>query len=403
MTDPSPLPHLPAASLKDPATRAISAGRSASGRALAPAIWASTTWESTSLDDAHARAISARGPEFYSRYGNPSVRDFEAAIADLEGAESALAFGSGMGAVASVVLALCSTGDHIVAQRQLYAGTLSFLQGPCARLGIEVTFVDGFAPGAFEAAIRPGRTMLAIAETPSNPRLDIVNLATFGALHGPITMVDSTFATPLGQQPLAYGVDLVMHSATKGIAGHNDATLGVIAGEAELINEIWSYGVLHGAAASPYDAVNALRGIRTLAVRVAQQSASALELATALSTHPAVNAVHYPGLSTHQHHDLASHQMHHFGSVLSIEVEGGRDRVRSVCEQLRLCRLATSLGGPETLVCHPATTTHAGLNPEEQVANGVTESMLRISVGLESPSDLLADLSHALTHAAAPG
>jgi cystathionine beta-lyase/cystathionine gamma-synthase len=304
-----------------------------------------------------------------------------------------------MGAIASVVLALCSAGDHIVAQRQLYAGTLSFLQGPCARLGIDVTFVDGFAPGAFEAAIRPGRTMLVIAETPSNPRLDIVDLATFGAISGPFTMVDSTFATPLGQQPLAYGVDLVMHSATKGIAGHNDATLGVVAGEAELIDEIWSYGVLHGAAASPYDAVNALRGIRTLAVRVAQQAASAGELATALSTHPALSAVHYPGLSTHPHHDLAERQMRHFGSVLSIEVHGGRDRVRSVFEHLRLCRLATSLGGPETLVCHPATTTHAGLNPAEQESNGVSESMIRISVGLESPSDLLADLSQALTQA----
>ena len=396
MTDPTPSTDLSADRHDRPATRAIRAGRAASGRALAPAIWASTTWESLSLDDAHARAISSRGPEFYSRYGNPSVRDFEAAIADLEGAEAALAFGSGMGAIASVVLALCSTGDHIVAQRQLYSGTLSFLQGPCARLGIEVTLVDGFAPGAFEAAIRPGRTMLVIAETPSNPRLDIVDLTAFGAITGPFTMVDSTFATPLGQQPLSSGVDLVMHSATKGIAGHNDATLGVIAGEADLINEIWSYGVLHGAAASPYDAVNALRGIRTMAVRVAQQSASAFELAAGLSGQRAVTAVHYPGLDSHPHHDLAALQMQHFGSVLAIEIDGGRDRVRSVFEHLGLCRLATSLGGPETLVCHPATTTHVGLSVEDQVANGVSDSMIRISVGLESATDLLADLTQAL-------
>ncbi len=396
MTDPTSVPDPAADSPDGFATRAIRAGRAASGRALAPAIWASTTWESESLEDAHLRAISARGPEFYSRYGNPSVRDFESAIADLEGAEAALAFASGMGAIASVVLALCSAGDHIVAQRQLYAGTLSFLQGPCARLGIEVTFVDGFAPGAFGEAIRPGRTMLVIAETPSNPRLDIVDLGAFGAINGPFTMVDSTFATPLGQQPLRHGVDLVMHSATKGIAGHNDATLGVIAGEAELINEIWSYGVLHGAAASPYDAVNALRGIKTLAVRVAQQSHSATEIAATLCSHPALSAVYYPGLASHPHHDLATRQMNHFGSVLSVEVRGGRDQVRTVFEHLRLCRLATSLGGPETLVCHPATTTHAGLNPEEQVANGVSESMIRISVGLESAADLIADLTQAL-------
>lgn len=396
MTDPTSVPHPATDSADGPATRAIRAGRAASGRALAPAIWASTTWESESLEDAHSRATSARGPEFYSRYGNPSVRDFESAIADLEGAETALAFGSGMGAIASVVLALCSAGDHIVAQRQLYAGTLAFLQGPCARLGIEVTFVDGFAPGAFGEAIRPGRTMLVIAETPSNPRLDIVDLGSFGAISGPFTLVDSTFATPLGQQPLQHGVDIVMHSATKGIAGHNDATLGVIAGEAELIDEIWSYAVLHGAAASPYDAVNALRGIRTLAVRVAQQSQSATEIATVLSGHRVLSAVHYPGLASHPHHELASRQMHQFGSVLSVEVRGGRDQVRSVFEHLRLCRLATSLGGPETLVCHPATTTHAGLNSEEQVANGVSESMIRISVGLETSTDLIADLTQAL-------
>jgi cystathionine beta-lyase/cystathionine gamma-synthase len=396
MTDPHP-PHISApASGTQPATRAITSGRNASGRALAPAIWASTTWESESLDDAHERAISARGPEFYSRYGNPSVRDFESAIADLEGAEAALAFGSGMGAIASVVLALCSSGDHIVAQRQLYAGTLSFLQGPCARLGIEVTFVDGFAPGAFAAAIRPGRTMLVIAETPSNPRLDIVDLDAFGAISGPFTMVDSTFATPLGQQPLRHGVDLVMHSATKGIAGHNDATLGVVAGEAELINEIWSYSVLHGAAASPFDAVNAVRGLRSLAVRVAHQSASAGRIAEHLANHRALTAVHYPGLGDHPHHHLAARQMNHFGSVLSVEVRGARDQVRTVFDHLRLCRLATSLGGPETLVCHPATTTHAGLNPEDQVANGVSESMMRISVGLEATVDLIADLDQAL-------
>ncbi len=393
MTEPTPPPHAPAF---QPRTQAIRAGRAASGRALAPAIWASTTWESESLEDAHSRALAARGPEFYSRYGNPSVRDFESAIAELEGAEAALAFGSGMGAIASVVLALCSAGDHIVAQRQLYAGTLSFLQGPCARLGIDVTFVDGFAPGAFQAAVQPGRTMLVIAETPSNPRLDIVDLTAFGAISGPFTLVDSTFATPLGQQPLKYGVDLVMHSATKGIAGHNDSTLGVIAAEAELIDEIWSYSVLHGAAASPYDAVNALRGLRTLAVRVDRQSATAAELAVALSNHGSITATHYPGLISHPHHVVASQQMQHFGTVLSIEVDGGRDAVRSVFQSLQLCRLATSLGGPETLVCHPATTTHAGLSAEEQQANGVSESMIRISVGLEDVVDLKADLLGAL-------
>ena len=221
----------------------------------------------------------ARGREFYSRYSNPTVRSFEEAIAELEGADDALAFASGMGALASTVLAICSSGDHIVAQRQLYAGTIAFLQGPCQRLGIDLTLVDGVAPGAFAAAVRPGRTMLVLAETPSNPRLELVDLDELAAIRGPLTVVDSTFATPLGQQPLAHGVDLVVHSATKGIAGHNDATLGVIAGEQELLDAIWSYSVLHGATPSPFDALNALRGVRTLAVRTAHQTASAQRIA----------------------------------------------------------------------------------------------------------------------------
>ena len=205
-----------------------------------------------------------RPGDFYSRYANPTVRAFEDAVAELEGAEDALAFGSGMGAVASTVLALCSTGDHIVIQRQIYAGTIAFVQGPCARLGIEHTVVDGTRPGEFAAAVRPGRTMLVLAESPSNPRLDLVDLDDLGAVSGPFTVIDSTFATPIGQQPLRHGVDLVLHSATKGISGHNDATLGVIAGERDLLDAIWAYAVLHGASASPYDALNGLRGIRTL-------------------------------------------------------------------------------------------------------------------------------------------
>jgi cystathionine beta-lyase/cystathionine gamma-synthase len=337
-----------------------------------------------------------RGPEYYSRYGNPTVRAFEEAIAELEGAESALAFGSGMGAVATTVLALCSAGDHVVAQRQLYAGTLAFLQGPCARFGIEVTVVDGTQPGALAAAVRPGRTTLVLAETPSNPRLELVDLDELGAIQGPFTVVDSTFATPVGQQPLAHGVDLVLHSATKGIAGHNDATLGVIAGERELVDAIWAYSVLHGAAASPYDALNALRGLRTLEVRTAQQAASAQRLAEWLGTHPAVTAVHYPGLPTHPQHDLARRQMRRFGTVLSFELTGGREAVGALLDRVEIAQVATSLGGPETLVCHPATSTHVGLGPEDRAATGVTPGLVRLSVGLEDVEDLLADLDRAL-------
>ncbi len=381
---------------QQPATRAITAGRAHSRTSLAPALWASTTWESDGLADANRRATSIRAGEFYSRYSNPTVRSFEEAIAALEGADDALAFASGMGAIATVVFGLCSSGDHIVAQRQLYAGTLAFLQGPCQRMGMEITLVDATEPGAFAAAVRPGKTMLVLAETPSNPRLELVDLDELGSLRGPITVVDSTFATPLGQQPLAHGVHLSLHSATKGIAGLNDATLGVVAGEQELIDAIWAYSVLHGATASPYDALNAIRGIRTLAVRTAHQAASALRIAEVLVEEPAIAAVHYPGLVSHPQFDLAKRQMRHGGTVLAIELAGGRIAAERFIDSLQLARIATSLGGPETLVCHPATSTHASLTPAEAEAMGVSEGLVRISVGLEDTSDLVSDLTNAL-------
>jgi cystathionine beta-lyase/cystathionine gamma-synthase len=378
-----------------PATKAISAGRGKSGSSLAPALWASSTWESDGLEDSHRRATSVRHGDFYSRYSNPTVESFEDAIAELEGAESALAFASGMGAISATVLALCSTGSHIVAQHQLYAGTLSFLQGPCQRLGIDVTFVDVATPGAFTAAVQPGKTMLVIAESPSNPRLELADLEELGSIKGPFTVVDSTFATPLGQQPLAFGVDISLHSATKGIAGHNDATLGVIAGDDDLLAEIWSYAVLHGATPSPFDALNALRGIRTLGVRTRQQNETARSLAIALAEHPAVSRVHYPGLSEHPQHDLATKQLLQYGTVLSFEV-ADRAAAASLLDNVSIARCATSLGGPETLVCHPATSTHASLTPDEQSATGVTEGLLRVSLGLEETVDIVADFERAL-------
>lgn len=387
-----------------PDTIAITAGRSDNGTALSPAVWATTTWESTGLDDARRRATGMRASHFYARYANPTVRAFEEAVAALEGAESALAFGSGMGAVATTVLALCSSGQHIVAQKQLYSGTVAFLQGPCRRLGIDVTFVDGRESGALAAAVQPGRTMLVLAESPSNPLLTITDLDELGAIAGPFTVLDSTFATPIGQRPLAHGVDLVLHSATKGIGGNNDATLGVIAGERDLVDAVWGYSTLHGAVASPYDAANAIRGIRTLGVRVRHQADSASEIAAALASHPDVVAVHHPSLASHPQHALAKKQMDHFGSVLSIDLRGGHRAASAFLSAVRIARVATSLGGTETLVCHPATTVAASLTDEEQEDLGVTPGLLRVSVGLEHPGDLLADLTAAIESAHAdPG
>jgi cystathionine beta-lyase/cystathionine gamma-synthase len=380
-----------------PDTTAIRAGRSANGTSLATPLWGSSVWTSPTLDVARKAAVGARAACFYGRFANPTVTAFEEAIASLEGAESALAFASGMGAVSAVILALCSAGDHVVAQRQIYSGTQMFLQAAAARFGIETTFVDGAEPGAFAAAVRPGKTMLILAETPANPLMSLVHLDELGAITGPFKVVDSTFATPCLQQPLRHGIDIVLHSATKGIAGHNDATLGVIAGEQELMSDIWRYAVLHGATPSPADALNALRGIRTMPIRIARQSATAMHLARFLEGHAAVSRVNYPGLDSHPQHELAKRQMSDFGGVLSFDLAGGVDAGRRFVEAVTLAQMATSLGGPETLVTSPALTTHAGLGPDDQLAAGITPGLIRVSVGLEHESDLVADFTQALS------
>lgn len=391
--DPADEPDTPAWRAE---TRAIRSGREGSGTSLAPVLWATSTFVTPTIEDARSMATAVGAERFYSRYGNPTVADFERAVADLEGAEGARAYSSGMGAVSGVILGLCSTGDHIVAQRQLYAGTQLLLQTACPRFGIDVTFVDGSEPGAFAAAVRPGKTVLVWAETPANPRLDLVDLEELGAIKGPMTVVDSTFATPLLQQPLAYGVDLVLHSATKGIGGHNDATLGVVAGSDDLLSWLWSFAVLHGANPSPFDALNGLRGIRTLPVRLARQCATAQALAEALEGHPRVDGVRYPGLPSHPQYDLAKRQMSMPGSILCFDAADGFEGGRAFVEAVQLAVMAPSLGGPETLVTHPASTTHVNLTPEELAANGISPGTVRVSVGLEHVDDVIADFTNAL-------
>jgi cystathionine beta-lyase/cystathionine gamma-synthase len=238
--------------------------------------------------------------------------------------------------------------------------------------------------------------MLVVTESPANPQMALVDLDEIGAIRGPITMVDSTFATPIGQRPLEHGVDLVLHSATKGIAGHNDATLGVVAGSKDLLDSIWSYSVLHGACASPFDALNGLRGIRTLPVRFARQSDTALRLAGWLETHPAVAQVRYPGLDSHPQRELAKRQMTSGGSMFAVELRGGLEAGRRFVEGVQLAQLASTLGGPETLVTHPASSTHVGLTPVERADRGITDGLVRVSVGLEHADDLLADFAQAL-------
>ena len=380
---------------QQPATTAITAGRDDSG-SLAPSLTPSSTWTTSGLEESHRQATAIHETKNYSRYANPTVESFEKAIAELENTQAALAFGSGMGAISTVVLALCSKGDHIVAQRNCYAGTLAFLNGPCARLGIDVTFVDGRNASEFAAAVRPGKTMLVMAESPSNPHLDLVDLTELGKIKGPFTVVDSTLATPLGQRPHDHGVSIVLHSATKGIAGHNDAMLGVIAADADLISDIWTYSVLHGATASPFDAMNGLRGIRTLDARLTRQCQSAQTLAEWLSAQKNVTAVYYPGLMSHPQHELAKKQMNYFGSVLSFDIKGGKPAATKLLSALKLIRPAVTLGGPETLISHSASSTHNSVDSETKTKTGLTDSLLRLSVGLEACADIQDDLASAL-------
>ena len=379
-----------------PETTAILAGRGGNGSALAPVVWASSTFESATVAEGRRMATSTSADRFYSRYGNPTVNAFEDAVAELEGAEGARAFASGMGAVTAVVLGLCSSGSHVVTQRQLYAGTQMLFQAVCPRFGIDVTFVDGTDPDAWEAAVRPGTTTLLFAETPANPRLDLVDLDRLGAVKGPMKVVDSTFATPLGQRPLDHGVDLSLHSATKAIGGHNDVTLGVVAGSRELLDWIWGFAVLQGANAAPYDAAGGIRGLRTLGVRLRQQGATAAALAEVLEADERVVEVRYPFSPSHPQYELARRQMRLGGGLLTFELAGGLEEGSRFVESTKICRLATSLGGPETLVTHPASTTHVNLLPEELADAGITPATVRMSLGLEDTDDVVADVRRAL-------
>ena len=401
----------------NPETSLIRSGRGEQPDSLAPVLFPSTTHVVETLEEGQRKSRDLSERRFYSRHSNPSVGAFEEAMAELEGAESARAFASGMGAISSVVFGLCEAGDHIVAQRQLYGATFLFLQWVKSRLGIEVTFVDAAEPGSFAAAVRPQQTKLVFAETPSNPRLDIVDLEALGEIAGPVVVVDSTAAPPVLQRPLEYGVDLSLHSATKYIAGHNDALLGVVSGSEELLDWLRGYAVLHGAAASPFDAMNGLRGLRTLGVRVARQCETAQMLAEMLEAHEGVERVWHPGLASHPHHELASKQMEKPGGLLAFDLAVGIEntaegeaeqqgaaaiaRGAAFVDALQIAQNATSFGGPETLATHPASTTHAGLLPEELEAAGIKETTIRVSVGLEHPDDLLADFSNALQQATA--
>ncbi|MEZ5121699.1 MAG: PLP-dependent aspartate aminotransferase family protein [Solirubrobacterales bacterium] len=355
-------------------------------------------------DAATLRDLATRPRErrFYTRYGNPTHEHAEAIVAELEGAAAARVFSSGMAAISTTVLGLCSPGDHVVAQQVHYGGTLSLLQKLAPRMGIDVTFADQADTAALTGAIGE-RTTLVLLETPSNPLLAITDLrAVSAAAHavGARVLVDNTLASPINQRPLALGADLVVHSATKYLGGHSDLTAGVVCGPDDALREIWELSLTLGGVLSAFDAWLLQRGLRTLAVRVARQNATTQALAELLEAHPAVQAVHYPGLASHPQHELAVAQMDGFGGLLSFELAGGVQAASALAESLELFDLAPSLGGVHSLIVPPAAMVAAVLDPEAAEAGGASPGLLRIAVGLEHPDDLAADLRRALDAAA---
>jgi cystathionine beta-lyase/cystathionine gamma-synthase len=382
-----------------PATRAIHTRQAASsGRPISSPIFQTTTFASSSAAELARVAVEVGSPDFYTRHGNPNHVELADAVAALEGAETGLVFASGMGALATTVLALVRAGDHVVAQRSMYGGSLSLLQKLLSRFGVQHTLVEQADLTAWSDAITPA-TRLFLMESPSNPRLEITDLRAVAALartHGILSVADNTLATPVNQRPREFGVDLVWHSATKYLAGHSDASAGVVVGSHELIDMIWSASLNVGAVLGPFDAWLVTRGIRTLDLRVGRHNATAAAIAEHLAGHPSVTAVHYPGLPGHASHQVAAGQMSGFGGVLSIEVDGGLDAAARTIEQLRLFQLSASLGSVESLAVHPGSMWGALLTEQEMTDAGLQPGLVRLACGQEDVRDLIEDLDAAL-------
>jgi len=363
---------------------------------LATPIYQTSTFEVT---DSQEQVRAADTDQFYTRYGNPTHTVVENSIAELEGAEGALLFSSGMAAITTSILALVKAGDHIVAQRDIYGGVTKFLSQWLPKLGIETTFVDTNDMEQHARAIRPNTRILHV-ESPTNPIVRVVDLEKIAKLakeHGIITTIDSTFATPINCRPAEWGIDLVLHSGTKYFGGHSDLICGIAAGKRDLIDQIHKVRTTLGCCMDPHAAFLLLRGIKTLAVRVQRQNESALRIAEFLSQHPKVTRVHYPLLKGHPQYELAKKQMVGAGGVLSFEIEGSGEDACRVSESLNLFTLAPSLGGVDSLVTLPVLTSHAMIDPESRRKMGVTEQMIRLSVGIENVEDLIADLEQGLT------
>lgn len=367
--------------------------------AVSPPIWQTANFFHAGAEEFDREARRIHPGHFYTRYGNPNSTHVETLIAQLEGTEAALCTASGIAAMSLAVLAHLRAGDHVVAQTSHYVGTSTLLDHVLPDCGVSVTRVDQTNSEAFVAAVTPA-TRLFVLETPSNPLLQLTDLAavcTTARRHQIVTILDSTFATPLNCQPARLGVDVVMHSATKYLGGHSDVIAGVLAGSTESINKIWKLSIVLGTPLGPFDAWLLLRGLRTLALRVAQQNRNAGLIAAFLESHSKVAAVHYPGLPSHPQHALARRQMTGgFGGILSFEVRGGRDAAARVLARLQLPRVAPSVGGVTSLAAMPAALWKSEMDADKVAATGVPSGLIRYAAGIEAQDDLIADLDAAL-------
>ena len=337
----------------------------------------------------------------YTRWANPTTRVLEEKAALLEGAEDGLATAAGMGAVTAAVLAAVRRGDHAIAPSAIYQASYQLFAEFLPAYGIETTVLPDTDVQSYERALKP-HTRLLFVETPNNPVLAITDMGKVAALaraHGALTIADNTWATPYNQTPLALGIDVVVHSATKYLGGHHDVMVGVIVGSAEFIKQAKRQVRIFGTTADPFAAWLVIRGLTTLGLRVERQNSNAQRLAEFLAAHPKVEQVYYPGLASHPGHEIAKRQMRGFGGMLSFEVRGGYEPSVRAFDALQVCKRATSLGGTTTLVSHPASISSVHMPREVREAAGITDGLIRVSAGIEDPEDLLEDFEQALQRA----
>jgi cystathionine gamma-synthase len=384
-----------------PATRAVWAGEEAQDfwqRSTQVPIVPSVSFGYPDVDAWLDVALGREPGHIYGRNTNPTVAVFEEKVRQLETAEAATSFSTGMAAISNTLFTLLLPSDRIVSVKDTYGGTNKIFTEFLPHLQVQVALCDTADHGEIEAEIARGCTVLYL-ETPTNPTLKVVDLARLaraGHDAGATVVVDNTFATPINSNPIELGADLVLHSATKFLGGHADALGGIVCGAKTLVDRVYHYREITGATLDPMAAYLLLRGMKTLHLRIRQQNESALRIARFLESHPSIEKVFYPGLETHEGHDIARRQMRGFGGVLSFTIRGDFDRVREFLPRLRLAHRAANLGAVETVVGPPATTSHVECSREEREAMGIPESLIRYSVGIEDTDDLIGDLRQAL-------